>query len=292
MATQGLNTPAMNWRSTRSRQDKINKTIVFVILLILAIGYIFPFYWSIITSLKTDVQVFTIPPQLYPPTPQWVNYPQATHYIPFWLYMWNTFVICALTVIGTLVSCTLIAYGFSRINFPGREVIFIIYLSTIMLPGQVTMIPLYVFYLKLGWVGTIAPLVVPFFFGNVAYVFLLRQFFRTIPQELSDAARIDGAGEFSILLNIMLPLCKPALATIGLFSFLAAYTDFLGPLIYLSNQNQFTISLGLKMFQGMFGQQWQIMMAASVLAMAPTILLYFFAQRTLVQGIALTGLKG
>jgi multiple sugar transport system permease protein len=292
MATKTLSAPNTNWRVNRSRQDKINKILVFIILSFLAIGYIFPFYFSIITSLKTDTQVFLFPPQMYPPTPQWANYPTATQYIPFWLYMWNTFVICALTVIGTLLSCTLIAYGFSRIYFPGREMLFIIYLSTIMLPGQVTMIPLYIFYRQLGWVGTIAPLVVPAFFGNVVYVFLLRQFFRTIPQELSDAARIDGSGELGILINIMLPLCKPALFTIGLFSFLAAYQDFLGPLIYLSNQDQFTISLGLKMFQGMYGQQWQLMMAASVLSMAPVVLFYFLTQRTLVQGISMTGLKG
>jgi multiple sugar transport system permease protein len=292
MATKSLTAPDTNWRANRRRQDKINKTIVFLILSILAIGYIFPFYFSIITSLKTDAQVFLFPPQMYPPTPQWLNYPTATQYIPFWLYMWNTFVICALTVIGTLLSCTLIAYGFSRINFPGRELLFIVYLSTIMLPGQVTMIPLYIFYRQLGWVGTIAPLVVPAFFGNVFYVFLLRQFFRTIPQEFSDAARIDGAGEIGILINVILPLCKPALFTVGLFSFLAAYQDFLGPLIYLSNQDQFTISLGLKMFQGMYGQQWQLMMAASVLSMAPVVLFYFLTQRTLVQGITMTGLKG
>jgi len=291
MANQVMNMQ-QGYRIGRQRQEQINRTISYIILAILGIMYVFPFYWTLVTSLKTDVQVFIFPPQLYPPTPQWANYIEATHYIPFWLYMWNTLVICTFTIIGTVLSCTLVAYGFARINFIGREVVFMIYLSTIMLPGQVTMIPLYIFYRKLGWVGTIAPLVVPAFFGNVAYVFLLRQFFKTIPQELSDAARIDGAGEFGILWSIMLPLCKPALATIALFTFMGAYRDFLGPLIYLSNQQQWTLSLGLQMFKNMYGAQWQLMMAASALMMIPMIVLYFLTQKTLVQGIALTGIKG
>jgi multiple sugar transport system permease protein len=191
-----------------------------------------------------------------------------------------------------VVSCSLIAYGFARVNWPGRNVVFVVYLSTIMLPPQVTMIPLYIVFRNIGWVGTMWPLVVPAFFGNVVYVFLMRQFFMTIPNELSDAARIDGAGEFGIFRRIMLPLLKPALASVALFTFVATYRDFLGPLIYLQDETQWTISLGLKMFQNMYGLQWQLMMAASALTMIPTIILFFLTQRTFIEGIALTGIKG
>jgi multiple sugar transport system permease protein len=276
----------------RKTRERLGKTIAFLLMAFLGFFYTFPFYWTLNTALKTDQQVFQWPPTLYPPTPVWANFDAATHYIPFWMYMRNTFIICFFGILGVVISCTLIAYGFSRINFKGREVIFLIYLSTIMLPGQVTMIPLYVFYMKLGWVGTILPLVVPAYFGSVAYVFLLRQFFRTIPNELSDAAFMDGATDLQILWQIMLPLCKPALATIGLLAFIGSYQDFLAPLIYLTNSDQWTIAIGLNMFKNMFGQQWQLMMAASALSMLPLLFLYFFTQRTLIQGITLTGIKG
>ena len=174
----------------------------------------------------------------------------------------------------------------------GRNIVFLIYLSTIMLPGQVTMIPLYIVFRQIGWVGTIWPLVVPAFFGNVVYVFLLRQFLMTIPNELTDAARIDGANELGIFWRIMVPLLKPALATVALFTFVATYTAFLGPLIYLTDQSQWTISLGLKMFQNMYGLQWQLMMAASALTMIPMVVLFFLTQRTFIEGITLTGIKG
>lgn len=193
---------------------------------------------------------------------------------------------------GTVLSCAFIAYGFARIRWPGRNIIFLIYLSTIMLPAQVTLIPLYLIFRDLGWVGTMLPLVVPHFFGNALYVFLLRQFLLTIPLELSDAAKIDGASELGILWHIMIPLMRPALAVVALFTFVQTYRDFLGPLIYLQNQQDWTISLGLKLFQNMYGAQWQLMMAASTLAMLPTIVLFFFTQKTFVRGIALTGLKG
>jgi multiple sugar transport system permease protein len=276
----------------RKRREQMGKVLAFSMLCILGFLYFFPFYWTLITALKTDVQVFQWPPTFYAPTPQWNNFVEATNYIPFWSYMRNTFVICFFAIFGTLVSTTLVAYGFSRINFRGRDILFLIYLSTIMLPGQVTMIPLYILYSKLGWVGSILPLVVPTYFGSVAYVFMLRQFFRTIPNELSDAAFMDGANDLQILWQIMLPLCRPALATIALLSFIGNYQDFLGPLVYLTNQDQWTIAIGLNMFKNMFSTQYQLMMAASTLSMLPMLILYFFTQRTLIQGITLTGIKG
>jgi len=206
--------------------------------------------------------------------------------------MGNTLMVSGLTIVGMVLSCSLIAYGFSRVRWPGRDWVFLAYLSTIMLPAQVTMIPLYIVFRRLGWVGTYLPLIIPAFFGNALYVFLLRQFFMTIPNELSDAARIDGASELGIFTRIMLPLLKPALATVALFTFVGTYRDFLGPLIYLTNQEQWTISLGLKMFQNMYGAQWQLMMAASALTMLPMIILFMLTQRTFIEGITLTGIKG
>ena len=283
---------AISWRENRLAQDRIKRAIAYTIVMIMAVAYIFPLYWLVVTALKTDVEIFQQPPPIFPPDPQWQNFGASTTYIPFWRYMWNTIAISGLTVLGTVLSCTFIAYGFARIQWPGRNLFFLIYLSTIMLPSQVTLIPLYLIFRDLGWVGTFLPLVVPHFFGSALYVFLLRQFLLTIPQELSDAARIDGASELGILWHVMIPLMRPAMAVVALFTFVQTYRDFLGPLIYLQNQQDWTISLGLKLFQNMYGAQWQLMMAASTLAMLPTIVLFFFTQKTFVRGIALTGLKG
>ncbi len=283
---------AIRWRENRIVRERIQKAIAYSIVIIMAIAYIFPLYWLIVTALKTDVEIFQQPPPIFPPDPQWHNFHASTTYIPFWRYMWNTIAISGLTVLGTVLSCTFIAYGFARVQWPGRNIVFLVYLSTIMLPSQVTLIPLYLIFRQLGWVGTFLPLVVPHFFGSALYVFLLRQFLLTIPQELSDAARIDGASELGILWHIMIPLMRPALAVVALFTFVQTYRDFLGPLIYLTNQEDWTISLGLKLFQNMYGAQWQLMMAASTLAMLPTVVLFFFTQKTFVRGIALTGLKG
>ena len=285
-------TTAIRWQENRIIQDRIKRTIAYTIVIIMAVAYIFPLYWLLVTALKTDVEIFAQPPPIIPPNPQWQNFADSTTYIPFWRYMWNTIAISGLTVLGTVLSCTFVAYGFARMQWPGRNIVFLIYLSTIMLPSQVTLIPLYLIFRDLRWVGTFLPLVVPHFFGSALYVFLLRQFLLTIPQELSDAARIDGASELGILWHVMIPLMRPALAVVALFTFVQTYRDFLGPLIYLQNQQDWTISLGLKLFQNMYGAQWQLMMAASTLAMLPTMVLFFFTQKTFVRGIALTGLKG
>jgi len=283
---------AGDWRYNRLVQERIKKGIAYFICTIMAVIYVFPLYWLLVTALKTDSEVFQLPPTFLPAAPQWQNFQAATEYIPFWQYMGNTLIIAVLSIIGTLISCTLIAYGFARIKWPGRNIMFIVYLSTIMLPTQVTMIPLYIIYRQIGWIGTFLPLIVPSFFGNALFVFLLRQFMMSIPAELSEAAKIDGASEVGILRYVMLPLLRPALATVSLFTFVNVYRDFLGPLIYLSDQNQWTISLGLKLFQNMYGAQWQLMMAASTLAMVPIIVLFFFTQKTFVEGISLTGIKG
>ena len=279
------------WRS-RSHNRTLSTIFVHTMCIIGGASFILPFLWMVSTSLKPDTQIFVWPPKWVPNPLQWVNYPRALNYIPFFHYYKNTLVICALSIVGVNLSCTLGAYSFSRIKWIGRDLLFYAYLSTMMLPYQVTMIPLFIVFKRLGWVGTNLPLIVPTFFGSAFYIFLLRQFFMTIPQELSDSARIDGCTEFGIFWRIILPLARPALATITLFTFLNAYQDFMGPLIYLSEPYQYTISLGLQEFRTQFGAEWQMLMAASTVAILPIIVLFFLVQRTFIQGITLTGIKG
>lgn len=221
-----------------------------------------------------------------------MNYPNAVTYIPFFLYLRNTLIIAVLATIGALISCSMVAYSLARIPWPGRNILFIATVATLMLPFQVTLIPLFLVFKNLGWVGDFRPLIVPHFFGGALYIFLLRQFFMTIPMELSEAARIDGASELRTHWSIILPLAKPALATVAIFEFIARWRDYLGPLIYLNDQEYFTLTLGLYQYSSQYGREWGLLMAASVLITLPIILLFFFLQKTFVQGIALTGIKG
>lgn len=230
---------------------------------------------------------------------QWHNFPDAMNRgvrpglnVNFWIYLKNSLTIAALCIVGTLVSCAPVAYGFSRIRWPGREGVFLFVLSTMMLPFQVTMIPLFLFFTEtLNWGDSIWPLVVPTFFANPFDIFLLRQFFRSIPEEIIDAARIDGASEVRIFLSIVLPLSIPIITTIAVFTFLWAWNDFLGPLLYLNNPEHFTLALGLQDFQGQRNVEWNQLMAASVVFTVPIIIAFFFAQRTFIEGIKLTGTK-
>jgi len=251
-----------------------------------------PFLWMLSTSLKPDTQFYSYPPVWIPNPLQWSNYPDAVTYISFFLYLRNTLTIAVLATIGSLISCSLVAYSLARIPWPGRNFLFVFTVATLMLPFQVTLIPLFVVYSRLGWVNSFLPLIVPHWFGSALYIFLLRQFFMTIPMELSEAARIDGAGELRIYWQVILPLAKAALATVAIFEFIARWRDYLGPLIYLSNQKLYTLSLGIYEYRSQYGAEWGLLMAASVLITLPIILLFFFLQKTFVQGIALTGIKG
>lgn len=231
---------------------------------------------------------------------QWRNFLDAMNRsarpgidVNFWTYFKNTLIVAVLSVIGTLVSCAPVAYGFARIDWPGRDLVFILVLSTMMLPFQVTMIPLFLIFTEtLGWGDTFLPIVVPTFFANPYDIFLLRQFFRGIPRDLTDAARVDGASEFRIFASIVLPLSKPVLATITIFTFLWAWNLFLEPLLYLNNPENFTMALGLQDFQGQRHVAWNLMLAAAMVFTVPIIILFFFAQRTFIEGIKLTGTKG
>jgi multiple sugar transport system permease protein len=222
-----------------------------------------------------------------------VNYPEALTQLPFARYTFNTLLITALTMAGVLLTSSLAAYGFARLRFPGRDAIFMVLLSTLMLPYAVIMIPQYIMFKYLGWIDTYLPLIVPHWFGGGIFnIFLLRQFFRTIPADLTDAARMDGANELRIYGQVILPLAGPALAVVAIFTFINTWNDFLGPLIILSTQSKYTIALGLSSFKGLYSTQWQYLMAASTVMIVPIIVLFFFTQRYFVQGIVMTGTKG
>jgi multiple sugar transport system permease protein len=223
----------------------------------------------------------------------WRNYAQVFQIMPFWLYTLNTLILCLLCVAGTTLSNSLVAYGFSRIEWPGRDIYFAITLATMMVPFPVTMIALYGVFKSIGWVGSLRPLWVPTFFASAFNIFLLRQFYLTIPRDLSEAARIDGCSEFQIYWRIILPLTKPALAVVALFQFMGTWNDFMGPLLYLNDQSKFTLALGLQFFQSQQGgTEWHLLMAASTLVVLPVLVLFFFTQKQFIQGIATTGMKG
>jgi multiple sugar transport system permease protein len=263
-----------------------------VVLIAISLLFLAPIFWMVTTSLKDSSQVMAYPPVWFPWPPKWDNYEIAVNAIPFALYLKNTITICVLSIIGTLLSSTLVAYSLAKIPWPGRNVLLILILSTMMLPFPVTMIPLFVTFARLGWVNTFKPLVVPAFLGNAFYIFLLRQFFMTIPAELSDAARIDGASELGIFARVVLPLSKPVLAVVALFQFLGSWNDFLGPLIYLQSNEKYTLAIGLQMYRTTNWVEWELLMAASTLVVIPILILFFFAQRTFIEGIAITGIKG
>jgi multiple sugar transport system permease protein len=272
--------------------ERLRKTCAHLILLAGSIFFLFPLVWMVSTSLKSIDKTMLLPPQWLPDPFQWSNYAEAVKYIDFFLYTKNTVFVCLFSVIGTLLSSSLAAYGFSRIEWKGREVFFWLTLSTMMVPFPVLMVPLYGVFRSLHWIGTLKPLWVPAFFGSAFNIFLLRQFFMGIPKDLSEAARIDGCSEIRIWATLILPLAKPALAVVALFQFIYNWNDFLGPVLFLTRQEDYTLALGLQFYQSQNGgTQWHFLMAASTLTALPIFLLFFFAQKTFIRGIAMSGLK-
>jgi multiple sugar transport system permease protein len=269
-----------------------NSALLYGATFLLGMVFFLPFLWLVSSSLKTDVQIFVHPPQWIPNPWMWSNYPRALEFAPFADYAVNSLRIALFSALGAAVSSALVAYGFARIQWPGRDLFFFVTLTTLMIPFQVTMVPMFLLFKWLGIAGTPWALIVPYWFGNAYYIFLLRQFLMTIPGELSEAARIDGASELGIFGRIVMPLAKPALAVVALFQFMHAWGDYLGPLIFLRNEEQFTIALGLQRFLGGHMTEWGYLMAASTMATVPIILLFFFTQRTFIEGISLTGIKG
>jgi multiple sugar transport system permease protein len=281
-----------SWLTQKRVRSMLRSVLTHAALIPAAIIFLLPFLWMLSTSLKTDEQLFVFPPIWIPHPIAWWNYPNTVTYITFFLYLRNTLIVAIAATIGELFSSSLVAYSLARIRWPGRQVLFIVTVATLILPFQVTLIPLFLVFKHLGWVGDFRPLIVPHWFGGALYIFLLRQFFMTIPSELSEAARMDGASEFRIYWSILLPLSKAALATVAIFEFIARWRDYLGPLIYLSDQKLYVLSLGLYEYSTQYGREWGLLMAASVLITLPIILLFFFLQKVFVQGIALTGIKG
>jgi multiple sugar transport system permease protein len=270
-----------------------------VFLLILCIPFVLPLAWMLSTSLKDDSQIYARGGQqsavslrsLIPTPAKWSNYAEAVKTVPVGTYLKNTLFLCAANVLGAVLSSAVVAYGFARMRFRGRDALFMLMIATMALPGQVTMIPVFALFRFLGWYGTFLPLVVPAFCGNAFYIFLLRQFFRTIPEELAEAARIDGAAEWRIFWQLMLPLAKPALATCALFQFLGTWNDFFGPLLYINDPSRYTLAYGLQQFMSSYGGEWAQLMAGASIFTVPIIILFFLAQRTFIQGIATTGGK-
>jgi ABC-type glycerol-3-phosphate transport system permease component len=265
----------------------------YVVLIAGALIFVAPALWMLATSLKTTTQLYQRPNELLPSPISLANYWIAWFgTAPFMLFLRNTLIVTGLSVIGQVASSALVAFAFARLRWSGRDFWFALCLSTMMLPQQVTLIPLFILFTKLGWVNTFLPLTVPAFFGVPFFIFLLRQFFMGLPRELDEAAVIDGASTLEILTRILLPLCLPALAACAIFSFVAHWNDFLNPLLYLRQRDLYTLQLGLLSFYRQAGVQWELMMAASTLIMLPCLILFFLAQRVFVQGIALSGLKG
>jgi multiple sugar transport system permease protein len=275
------------------RNKRWGRALVWFLLCAGAILMTLPFLWMVSTSLKVESQIWLFPPQWIPNPVRWQNYIEALTILPFGRYALNTMLITVLTTVGVVLSASLCAYGFARMQFPGRDLVFMIVLSAIMIPYAVLLIPQYIMFRSFGWLDTYLPLwVPPWFGGGVFNIFLLRQFFRTIPTELSDAARIDGSSELGIYWRVIMPLAGPALATVGIFTVLNTWNDFLAPLVYISSPDKFTLALGLAQFRGLMSTQWHYLMAASTTVIVPTLILFVLAQRYFIQGIALTGLKG
>lgn len=276
----------------RSTRGRLSLVFAYVVAVAGAALFLLPLFWMISSSLKPNYQVLEFPPRWLPFPVQWSNYPEALTYVPFGRYALNTLLISVLTILGHVSSCTIVAYGFARLRAPGKDVLFVVLLATMMLPYPVTMIPVYIGFNALGWINTIWPLVVPAFFGNPFYIFLLRQFFMTIPRDLEEAAQIDGASTLQTIWYVLLPVMRPAIATVAVFGFQAAWTDFLQPLIYLHDQSKYTISLGLGFFRSSYDVRWSYLMAASFVTMLPMVIVFFLAQKSFIEGIALTGIKG
>lgn len=275
---------------------KLLRTItLYVFLAGFSALFLLPIVWMISSSLSDLSSMFAERFRWIPESLHWENYARAVTMLPFGRYLWNTLIITVPVMIATALSSSLVAYGFSRFTFKGREILFALCLSTMMLPGQVTMIPLYMMYAKIGWVDTYLPLIVPSFFGAPFYIFLLRQFFLSIPREMDEAARIDGANALRIYWSIILPQAKPALTTVLIFTFIGAWNDFFGPLIYINSPELATLTLGLNMMKsqilGSGTVEWNVLMAASLLVMLPNVFIFFFAQKQFVKGMSVGAIR-
>ena len=278
-------------RGARWRGD-IRSVVSHVFLIALSIAFVFPFIWMLATSLKTMANAASLNLSIIPDPVVWENYIEIFTTATFGRYIANTVLLSVLALIGQVFSSSVVAYSLSHIRWWGRRVIFMIVIATMLIPYQVTMVPVYIIFRNLGMLGSYWPLIIPNFTAGAFYVFLMRQFFMTIPNSLVDASKIDGASHFTIYSKIMVPLTKPALTTIAVFSFINCWSDFIGPLIYISDTKMYTISLGLQSFIGKYSIKWNLIMAASAVTVVPMIVLFFVAQKQFIEGITTTGIKG
>jgi multiple sugar transport system permease protein len=269
----------------------MRKIMTYSLLIICSVLFLAPFYWMVVTAVKPPDEIYTFPPEWIPSRFVWQNFIESWMSQPFNTFLVNSVLVTVLTTVGQLISSSLVAYGFARFRFKGRDFLFMVLLATMMIPWEVTMIPLYMEFNYLGWINTLKPLIVPAWFGAPFYIFLLRQFILTIPKELDEAARIDGAGSFQIYARIIMPLMAPALILVSVFNMLSAWNDYLGPLIFLNDQSKYTLTLGLAQFTGMYEVNHTSLMAVTFLICLPPLAIFFIAQRYIVDNAASVGLK-
>lgn len=282
-------------RAKSARVVDVPRILTYVILAVGAFVMLFPLYWMVATSLKLLPETRQFPPVWFPLPPRWGNYAEALRFQPFGRYFLNSFLIAAPVVVGDAVVSSFVAYGFARLRFPGRDALFMVLVSTMMVPFIVRLVPLFLIFQRLGWINTYWPLIVPPLFGTPFHIFLLRQFYRALPGDLAEAARLDGVNEFGIWWRIYVPLSKPAIATVAIFAFQQSWNDFLAPLIFLNDNKKYTVALGLANMLSQSGastQYWNLLMASAAMAVVPMILLFVIFQRYFVRGIALSGVKG
>ncbi|MGH2558825.1 MAG: carbohydrate ABC transporter permease [Thermomicrobiales bacterium] len=285
-ASQGVKEGTVRLRRT------VRSAGLYLLLVAGAVVMLVPLVWLLSSSLKDEGKIFIYPPQWIPDPWRWENYSRVFDRVPFLRFYWNSTFVTALTTVGQVISASIVAFGFARLRFPGRDALFLVLLATVMIPYHVTLIPTFVLYRKLGWLDTYLPLIVPTWLGGSPfYIFLLRQFYLRLSLELDDAARVDGAGPWRIYKDVVLPQSKPALGVVAVFAFLTHWNDFFGPLIYISTTEKYTLPLGLYLFRGVEQTSWHLLMAASVMTAIPCVVLYFVAQRYFIQGIVFTGLK-
>lgn len=268
------------------------KALRWAVLAVLTLLFLFPFYWTFVTAIKAKPELLTWPPVWWPEQAEWGNFAKAWNAQPFATFLWNSTLVTVLSTVGQLISSSLVAFGFARFSFPGRNFLFMVLLAAMMIPWDVTMIPLYMQFNWLGWINTLKPLIIPAWFGAPFFIFLLRQFIMSIPKELDEAAKMDGANMFQIYWKIHLPLMAPALVLVGVFQVLAAWNDYLGPLIFLNDQSKYTLTLGLAQFKGLHGTDLTSLAAMTVILVLPPLVLFLTAQRYIMDGSLSSGIKG
>lgn len=266
------------------KMSKKSKVIIYILLTIMAVYFMAPFIYMLFTTFKTEAEAIAYPPKLFPAKWLWSNFLDAWNAQPFGRYLLNSVLITVGTTVGQLISCSLVAYGFARYNFKGKNILFVILLSTMMIPWDVTMIPQYMEFKLFGWINTLKPLIVPAFFGSAYYIFLMRQFLMGVPKDFEEAARIDGANPFQIYWKVFMPILRPQLILVGVLNMITVWNDYLGPLIFLQERDKFTLALGLAAFKGVHSTQIIPMLCITVIMIIPPILIFIFAQKYIVEG--------